>query len=628
MIPMSIPMSNRKFTTIVCLLAGLPLAFTATAAAQVNYYGGYPGSMMVPSGTDSLSAPNTTPMTMPREHEKPTLQVAPQAPIVQVDKDVFNVQRIDVEGNSIISNEEMRRMVAPYEGRELTPADLTELVNKINETYRLKGYLTSLAFVPPQDLERGAITVKVLEGMIGDMEVTGNKYFKAKVIANRIAENPGEPLNIPKLEKELLRINRTEPYRLKASLTPGDRTGETNLRLEVKEQQPYQVALLADNAGRPGIGTYRYGTELTDRNVTGRGDRLSARWLMGAGQQLLSTGYTLPVGNRGAEVSALFGFSHVNVDLASLGIQNQPSLIGNSYNYGLLYSRPFDRERVWVMDVGVNARRASSFFDGEKTRTNDIRSATLGLNFDKYDRLGRTFARVQTTFAPQWLGANTSFFKLENYATRVTRLPKNNLLILRGYSQWSPDALPPIEQFQLGGINSVRGYSQGLLIGDRGYNLNAEWRWPIPMMNRVNPWLDQRLQGAFFFDYGQVFMDKSNRNFIAGLSNSRHRTSLMGAGVGLRAHLTDYMQGYADLGFGLVNRSDVELNAQPTMRVHFGVRSELLSNDYKSRTDKVTPIKTDFIRPKSVGMIRQEDLQGDVADPTLEPEENIKTRIR
>jgi hemolysin activation/secretion protein len=620
--------TNRRLMTIACLMAGLPLAITGAAMAQVMYTQGYPG-MMVPNGTDTLGAPNNSgTTTMPREHETPLLQVAPQAPIVQVDKDVFNVQRIDVEGNSIISNDEMRRMVSPYEGHALTPADLTDLVNKINETYRVKGYLTSLAFVPPQDLERGVITVKVLEGMIGDMEVTGNKYFKAKVIASRIAEKPGDAMNIPRLEKELLQINRTEPYRLKASLTPGDRTGETNLRLEVKEQQPYQVALLADNAGRPGIGTYRYGTELTDRNVTGRGDRLSARYMMGAGQQLLSTGYTLPVGNRGAQVSALFGFSHVNVDLASLGVKNQPTLIGNAYNYSLLYSRPFDRERVWVMDAGVNARRASSFFDGAKTRSDDVRSATLGLNFDKYDRLGRTFARAQTTFAPQWLGANTSFFKLENYMTRVTRLPKNNLLIFRGYSQYSPDALPPIEQFQLGGINSVRGYTQGLLLGDKGYNVSAEWRWPIPMLSHVNPWLGERMQGALFFDYGQAWLNKDNRNFIAGVSNTSHRTSLMSAGVGLRAHLTDYMQGYADLGFGLVKRGDVEPNGQPTMRVHFGVRSELLSNDYKSRTDKVTPIKTDVVRPRSVGMMRQEDLQSEVSDPSLEPVENLKTRIR
>lgn len=618
---------QRKFTIIACLTTGLPLVLVNAAAAQMMYSQGNAG-LILPSGTDDITAPSKATNAFPVEHEAPSIKVAPQAPIVQVDKDVFNVQRIDVEGNSIISNDEMRRIVTPYEGRELTPSDLTQLVNKINETYRLKGYLTSLAFIPPQDLERGAITVKVLEGMVGDMEVTGNKYFKAKVIAKRVAEKPGDPLNIPRLEKELLQINRTEPYKLKATLTPGTRTGETNLQLQVKEQQPFQVALLADNAGRPGIGTYRYGAELTDRNVSGIGDRFTTRWLMGAGQQLASVGYTRPVNSYGGEVSGLFGFSHVNVDLASLGIQNQPALIGNAYNYSVLYSQPLNRERTLVADIGLNARRASSFFDGLKTRTNDVRSLSMGLNFDKYDRLGRTFARTQATIAPEMLGANTHFFKLEDYVTRVVRLPKSNQLIFRGYSQWSPDPLPPIEQFQLGGINSVRGYTQGLLLGDKGYNLSAEWRWPIPMLAHVNPWLSQRLQGAFFFDYGQAWLNKNNVNFIPGISNTSKRTSLMSTGIGFRAHLTDYMQGYADLGFGLLNRGDVEPNAQPTVRVHFGVRSELLSNDYKSRTDKVTPIKTDVVRPKSVGMLRQEDLQSDVSDPTLEMEENAKTRVR
>lgn len=549
------------------------------------------------------------------------IRVESQPPIVQTDKEVFQVNHVDVQGNTALTNAEIRGIVSSYEGRELNPEDLSTMVSKINEEYRKKGYLTSLAFIPPQDLERGEITIKVLEGMVGEMEITGNKYFKAKVIENRLAENPGDLLNIPKLEKELLQINRTEPYRIKATLSPGERTGETKIHLEVKEQQPFQLALTTDNAGRPYIGMYRYGGELIDRNVSGRGDRFNLRYLTGAGQQLASTSYTLPVGRHGTEVSALFGFSHVNVDLDT---RNQPKIIGNGYNYGLLVSQPLDRERTWVLDLGLNARRASSFFNNTKTNTDDIRSATLGLNFNKYDRYGRTFARFQNTFAPDWLGASTHFWKAENFLTRVTRLPKNNLLIVRGYSQFTPNALPPIEQFQLGGVNSVRGYTEGLLIGDRGYNMSAEWRWPIPMLSKVSPWAGERVQGAFFFDYGQTWLDKSNKYFITGVSNSKGRTSLMGTGFGIRARLTDYLQGYADVAFGLSDRRDIEPNAQPTARIHFGVRSELLSNDYKSRTDVVTPIKTDVVRPRNVGMLRQEDLETDISEPTLEAVDNIQ----
>lgn len=594
---------------------GVDCALAQSFPAQAN-----PGLVDTPSTVNTpLETDESGSAIQRKEKDSSGLRVESRPPVINSgDQSVFHAGRIAVEGNTLLSPAEIRRIVTPYEGRDLNPEELSTLVSKINDAYRTQGYLTSLAFIPPQDLERGEITIKVLEGMVGDMEVTGNKYFKAKVIENRIAEKPGEPLNIPRLEKELTQINRTEPYRVKAVLSPGERTGETKIRLEVKEQQPFQVAATFDNAGRPYIGTYRSGVELIDRNVTGHGDRFNARYMVGAGQQIASTSYTLPVGKHGTEVSGLFGFSHVNVDL---GIRHQPEIIGNGYNYGLLLSQPLDRERTWVADVGLNARRVSSFFDGEKTHADDIRSATLGLNFNKYDRYGRTFARMQQSFAPRWLGANTSFWKAESFATRVTRLPKNNLLLLSAYSQFTPNALPPVEQFQLGGVNSVRGYTQGLLLGDRGYNVNAEWRWPVPLLGRISPWLGERVQGAFFFDYGQAWLDRNNKHFITGVSNARGRTSLMGTGFGVRARLTDYLQGYADVAFGLLDRGNIEPNAQPTARVHFGVRSELLSNDYKSRSDVVTPIKTNVVRPRSVGMLYKEELQPEVADPTLEPTE-------
>lgn len=574
----------------------------------------------LPNSVDAVPAPAVIPNPNPVQQtdtDANGTRVESQAPTIPSDQTLFRAGQINVEGDTLLGKTEIKKITTPYEGRDLNPEELSTLVAKINDAYRVRGYMTSLAFIPPQDLERGAITIKVLEGRVGQMEVTGNKYFRAKVISNRLSEKPGDALNIPKLEKELMQINRTEAYRLKAVLSPGERTGETKVRLEVKEQQPYQVALTFDNAGRPYIGTYRSGIELLDRNVTGHGDRFGARYMVGAGQQIASTSYTLPVGKHGTEISGLFGFSHVDVDLER---HNQPNIIGNGYNYGFLLSQPLDKERIWTADLGLNARRISSFFDGDKTHADDIRSATLGLNFNKYDRYGRSFARVQSTFAPKWLGANTKFWKMESFATRVTRLPKRNLLLLSTYGQYSPSDLPPVEQFQLGGVNSVRGYTQGLLLGDRGYNATAEWRWPVPFLSHVSPWLGERIQGAFFFDYGQTWLDRHNKYFVNGLSNKKGRTSLMGAGFGVRARLTDYLQGYADIAFGLLNRQNLEPNAQPTARVHFGVRSELLSNDYKSRTDVVTPIKTDvMLRPHSVGMLRQQDLQSEVADPTLEP---------
>jgi hemolysin activation/secretion protein len=600
--------------TLSVLFAGLP-ALAQSIPSQVN-----PGNLVSPGFTNS---PLQERMDAPHpDEERPHFDVPEQAPVVQVDKDTFTANRIEVSGNKILSDSEIQGIVAPYEGRELSVEDLAKVVSQINDAYRVRGYLTSMAFVPPQDLERGIITIRVLEGIVGDMEVQGNKYFKAKVIEKRLAEKPGDPLNIPRLEKELLRINRQEPYRLKATLSPGDQTGETKIHLDVQEQQPFQVALRADNMGRPYIGMYRAGVDLIDRNVTGHGDRFNATYLIGARQHIAGASYTLPVGSKGTEVSGLFSFSRVRPDF---DISNQPEIIGNSYNYGVLVSQPLDAERRFTADLGFNAKRVSTFINGDKDNAGsvDIRSLALGLNYNNYDRYGRTFARLQGSFAPEWLGANTSFIKLESYMTRVTRLPKGNLLVLRSFAQWAPDTLPVPEQMQLGGVNTVRGFTEGVMLGDRGYFVSAEWLWPVPGLGRISPWMGRNIKGAFFFDHGQTFLDKDYRYY--SLFKDRPN-SLTSAGFGVRAHLTDYLQGYVDLGFGLGDRKDVEpFRRQPTARLHFGVRSELLPNDYKTRDTKVTQIKADVFRPRSVGALHEGDMQSEIADPTLEPVDQLNT---
>jgi hemolysin activation/secretion protein len=243
---------------------------------------------------------------------------------------------------------------------------------------------------------------------------------------------------------------------------------------------------------------------------------------------------------------------------------------------------------MFVADAGLNFRRVSSWLNDERDQVqDDVRSLQLGLNFDKFDRFGRTFARAQTSVGTTWFGGNRPFWKAESLVNRVVRLPKSNYLILRSYAQYSPTDLPPVEQFQLGGAYSVRGYNEGLMIGDRGYQFSVEHRWPVPGLRRINPWLGDHVQGATFFDYGRTWNDSKNTRVNP---NQRGITSLASAGLGVRARLTQYMQGFVDFGVGMLDRSDLEINAQPTARIHFGVRSDLLSDEYRAWGKDVTSV--------------------------------------
>jgi hemolysin activation/secretion protein len=401
---------------------------------------------------------------------------------------------------------------------------------------------------------------------------------------------PGSLLNFRVLEADLNRINRlNDGYKVKAFLAAGDHPGQTNVKLKVAERQPLQISGTFDNQGRPFIGMYRSGIEFRDDSLTTLGDRLYGQWSNSQGTQVAIGSYMLPLNRFGTELNTSFAYSKVNL---MLPVKDPPVITGKSYSTSLGISQPLDRERHWIADIGVNWQRVGSYFDGDKTSDTDIRDLQAGLTYDRFDRWGRTYNRTQSTFAMGGLGSSvrsSRFWKVENYFNRLVVLPKNNLLILKAYAQMTPDALPAAQQFQIGGENSVRGYTEGLLIGDRGLNLGIEHRFPVPGLKWVSPWLSQRVQAAWFYDYGRVWLDHSNETYVKGISDVKQRTLLQSVGFGFRAQLTRFLQGYVDFGFGLGDRKDVEpLRRQPTARVHFGIRTDLMPMAYRMRGNTVS----------------------------------------
>jgi hemolysin activation/secretion protein len=535
------------------------------------------------------------------EAPKVEIQVEKQPGSVQIQEPKFQANKIVLENVTIFTDEEMREITQPYEGKELTLDDLQKIVEAINTKYREKGYLTSQAYVPPQDVNNGVINIQVVEGHVGKLCVTGNQFYRTRTVLRDLDLKQGAVLNIRQLEHDLNASNRFNNFHVKANLSPGEKTGETDIRIDETEKQPWQISPTFDNQGRPFIGFYRGGVAVRNDSLLGFGDQLNVQTNFADGTTLALGSYFVPIGSHGDQIGINYGYSRVDLDLRTAG---QPNIDGIANTLGFSWIHPFDEDRVWTGDLGFEGRRIVSRIDGvtdptDPTSRVGIRAFTAGLNFNKFDKWGRTFARLESSTSIAFLGGNTAFWKANGYLNRFFSLPWNNTLMIRAFGQYSPTDLPSAEAMQIGGAYSVRGYTEGLIIGDRGFNITVEDRWPIPFLSHVSPWLNERLQGAVFYDFGRVWTDKSNINFV---SNQYNRTALMSVGVGLRARLTQYLQGFLDLGYGLHNRNAIEtpIVSEPTFRIHFGVRSDLLPEVYKSRNDKISCIDSNrYVRKEA-----------------------------
>jgi len=95
-------------------------------------------------------------------------------------------------------------------------------------------------------------------------------------------------------------------------------------------------------------------------------------------------------------------------------------------------------------------------------------------------------ARSQFSLGVNWFDANVNqdepdsrFFAWRGQAQWVRQLAPDTLFLARGDIQLASTSLVPLEQFGLGGQQSVRGYRQDTLLTDNGLLLSGELRLPI-----------------------------------------------------------------------------------------------------------------------------------------------------
>jgi len=140
----------------------------------------------------------------------------------------------------------------------------------------------------------------------------------------------------------------------------------------------------------------------------------------------------------------------------------------------------------------------------------------------------------------------------KNVGNRSTKLNVNlaeNVIVgdrlsflFRVAGQVSDKSLLVSDQFSLGGVDSIRGFTRGESVGDNGIVVNSEMNTPL--------YDEGRLIGAVFLDHGISFL----RVAEPGQSS---KTTLTSAGVGLRAVWNQWAQwarsfsGRLDLGIPL-----------------------------------------------------------------------------
>lgn len=552
--------------SLVMLLSSLttrPLRAQAIDAVQLPNGNSLPPlpppQDVLPPSPQPIPSP-TPPATLPPPEEllPPPTQPPTSQPIPGRLPETYTVKRFEVVGSTVFSPEELAQVLAPFTQKQISFAELLQASSAITQLYINHGYITSGVYIPPQRPPAGVVRIQVVEGTLEDINVTGTRRLNPNYVRSRIAINTSPPLNRERL-LEALQLLQLNPLiqNLSAELSAGSRPGASVLDIQVTEAKSDSMQVVLDNGRSPSVGSFRRRLQANEANLLGQGDSLSLAYTNTDGSNALDASYALPLNPRNGTLTLNYGTTSSDVierPFNALDIQSasryyeitlrQPlaQTPTQEFALGLTASRreskaSFLEDRVGFPSPGADAEgrtriSALRFFQEWTQRSSrEVIAARSQFNLG----IGALNATINEHPEP-----DSRFLSWQGQAQWVRLLAPDTLLLLRGNVQLTSTALVPLEQFGLGGLESVRGYRQDLLLTDNGVFASAEVRLPILRLSQLNG----VLQLSPFVDFGTTW--NSGRD-------APDQNTLASVGFGLRWQQGDRFSARLDWGIPLVS---------------------------------------------------------------------------
>ena len=481
------------------------------------------------------------------------------------------VKHIKLEGNTVISNHELSHIISKYEDREITFEELQALRLELTVYYIDKGYITSGAVIPNQEMTDGTVLLDIIEGKITEVVIEGNKHLRSEYIKRRLVSVPDAVANVNELQKALLILQQNPLIkRINADLKPGVQMGESVLYVSLEENGPYIMGAEFNNSKPPSVGGLEGLFRVGHQSLTGNGDVLSGSFGYTTGLIEYDAGYSFPIkaddttlkveASRDANVIAEQPFNKLNIQSVS-------------ETYELILSRPFYRESRrnfrwgWVGAIGIALQR----FWGSRSHFQDPPQETsvfLCRFFQEYiDQGPKQVFVIRSDFEVgtdpfEDINLSDPFEKWLGHRSDGSEIGESDWqTVFRTDVQLSFESLLPTEKFSIGGIDSVRGYREDRLSRDNGAASSIELR--IPLWQNASR--DRSVQLAPFADFGESWNTHSVTPDPLFISS---------AGLGLRCTVTQRFSFEIYGGVPFTKFHDTQKDIQD-LGIHFRVVSNI-----------------------------------------------------
>ena len=413
-------------------------------------------------------------------------------PPPDADKVRFVLNRVEITGNQVYPESELRPFYAPLLGQEVSLAQVFQIADELTAKYRNDGYVLSRVVVPAQNIRDGVVQLQAIEGYVAETRVQGTSAGPRSTIDQHLeAIRNSRPLSASALERELLLMNDLPGLTVASTLAPSPTPGASDLTLDLTERRLTGYAGV-NNRGSKSLGPWRMDIGGSIQQLFWGYDRLYARLIQTFNSELtyVNLGYDRAIGATGAR----WGLFGTYVD-SKPGTGQNFNLPTNSQSATASVSYPWLRSRAQNLSsrlsfTYLDSKQDQTFPDGSVQQISDdsLRPLRLGATYDWVDRFrGVSVVDLEASQGLEVMGASKpgdpglsgqpDFTKATLYAARLQSIAPKWSILGAVNAQYGANTQPLSERFAFGGEQFGRAYDAAEITGDSGVATKIELRF-------------------------------------------------------------------------------------------------------------------------------------------------------
>lgn len=409
----------------------------------------------------------------------------------------FEIKGFAVEGNTLLSTDQLKNVLIPFVGPKKTAQDVEKGRDALERLYHEAGYPTVLVNIPEQSVEQGVVRLQVVESKVRRVRVTGNRYFTMEKILNDLPSfAPGEILYIPRVQEELNQVNRSRDLKVSPLLIPGKELGTIDVELKVEDRLPLHGSLELNNRATHDTTDLRLNASVSYDNLWQKDHSVSLQYQTSPEKtkevEALAFSYVLPSPLEHNHILALYAIRSDSETAFGSGfnVVGKGTIVGGRYviplppkdRYGHNLTVGLDY-KDFDEDLGMGTGEAlytpitylpfSFSYSSSLPDATGVTQFSAGLNM-----AFRSLVTDQREFEIKRFKATGNYLYLTAGVERNQKLPFNLGLFVKLDGQIASQPLISNEQYVAGGMESVRGYKENEEAGDDAIHGTVELSGP------------------------------------------------------------------------------------------------------------------------------------------------------